>query len=96
MNAPDPVPQPPPAPIPWYKSPVLVGILTAVSAQIIARVQSYWHINLAVFGIDASDLANWILDAVSAAAVAWAARSRIKSTAAPVTFKKPPAPPPAA
>lgn len=92
MNSPQPVPQPA-TPIVWYKSPVLVGLLTAASAQVISRVQSKYHVDLAVFGINATDLANWVLDAVSAAAVGWAARSRIKSTAAPVTFTKPPDPP---
>lgn len=93
MSTPDPAPAPQPQPTVWYKSPVLVGLLTAASAQIIARVQSKYHVDLAVFGINANDLANWILDAASGVAVAWAARSRIKSTAAPITFTKPPAPP---
>lgn len=95
MNATPEQAQPAPpaqAPIPWYKSPVLVGIATAAAAQLIARVQSKFHVDLAIYGINANDLANWALDTVSGVAIAVATRSRLTSTVAPVTFRKPPSP----
>ncbi len=83
-------PQPPAAaPIPFWKSPVLVGIATAAAAQVIARVQSKFHVDLSVYGVNANDLANYALDLVSGLAVTWAAHARATSTIAPVTFMKP-------
>jgi hypothetical protein len=86
----------PTAPIPWYQSRILVGILTAVCTQVLARVQAKFHVDLSVFGINANDLASWVLDAVSAIAIAVAAHARVTKPIPPVTFSKPPqAPPPA-
>lgn len=79
----------PPAAIPWYRSTVLVGILTAVCTQVIARVQAKYHVDLAVFGINANDLAGWVLDGISAAAVAWAAHGRVTQKASPQVTLKP-------
>jgi hypothetical protein len=96
MNSPDPTPPPALPPTPWYRSPVLVGIATAVSAQIIRRVQNKYHVDLAVFGINATDLASYALDTISAIGVSAAAYFRATSKIAPVTLTKPKAPPPPA
>jgi hypothetical protein len=91
MNSPDPAPTPtPPATIPWWKSNVLRALLTILLTQVIARVQSHYKVDFAVFGITITDAVNWTMDIISAAAVAWAAQSRITKPMPAVTFRKPP------
>jgi hypothetical protein len=65
-----------PAAIPWYKSQVLRGIVLAILTQVIARIQSYYHIDMTVFGLSADNVTGWTLDVISAAAAAWAIRAR--------------------
>lgn len=93
MNSPDPVPPT----LPWYRSPVLKGILIAVCAQVLLKVQRKWGIDLSQYGIDATALAEWVLNIVAGAALTWAAHSRITSPIQPVTLRKqPPDPSPPA
>lgn len=69
---------------PWYKSQILQGILVAVITQLVA------HSNLA--GIVTSDqvagVVNWILEGISAAAAAYAARARIVGPVHPIAGTK--------
>lgn len=63
--------------IPWYRSAVLQGILTALAAQLLARVKAKYHLDFAVYGVTADAAAQWALDAISAAAIAYAAHGRV-------------------
>lgn len=67
----------PPAAIPWYKSAVLRGILVCVIAQIGARVKAKYHIDFEMYGVTADSAAQWVLDTLSAAAIAYAAHGRV-------------------
>lgn len=74
--------------IPWYKSAVLRGLLIAVSTQVIDKVQAHYHMNLSIFGLDAQDIADWVLDVISAAAAAYAVHGRVSKPAPTVTLTK--------
>lgn len=87
MNTPTPVP-PPPAAIPWYRSHVLQGILVAVIAQGLLRLKTQFGIDLTLSGIDANSAANWIIDGISAAALAYATRARVSKPMPAVTANK--------
>jgi hypothetical protein len=93
-----------PVAIPWYKSAVLRGILIAVLTQVLDKVQIRYHMNLSVFGLNAQDVADWAMDAITAAAVGYAAHGRVTKPSPVVTLTKakadtinvqppPPAPP---
>lgn len=91
----DPTPAAPPDQIPWYRSKIIVGVVTAVVAQIAARVQSKYHIDFTVYGITADQLTAMALDGVSAIGAALALHGRATQKAAPaITLTKPSAPPP--
>lgn len=80
--------------IPWYRSKILVGVLTAIAAQVLSRVQAKYHVDASVYGINANDLATWALDAISALGAGLAVHGRATQKAAPaITLTKPPAPP---
>lgn len=91
MNTPDPTQQ---QPIPFYRSAVLRGLLAAVFSQVLARVAAQYHINFALFGVDANSLASWTLDAISGIAIYYAAHARVTKPLPPVTFTKPKDPTP--
>lgn len=74
----------PPAAMPWYRSQILQGILTAIIAQLLARLTAKYHIDFSALGITANGAAQWVLDAVSAGAIAYAAHGRITQKAAPL------------
>lgn len=81
MNSPDPVPQ---TPIPWYKSQILLAILTAVVAQGLLRLKTQFHLDLTLYGVDANGAANWLMDIISAAAMAWAYHARVAKPLPPI------------
>jgi hypothetical protein len=85
MNSPDPVP---PAVIPWYKSTILRGILIAFATQLIDKIQIRYHMNLSLFGLNAQDVADWAMDAISAGAMAWAVKGRVVGPVPPVALNK--------
>lgn len=90
MNTPVPVSAP--APIPWYRSAVLQGLLVAAATQVLLKIKNQYNIDLSVYGIDASSLASWVLNIISAAALTYAAHGRIAKPLPPVTFRKTPPP----
>ena len=69
---------------PWYKSQILQGIIVAVVAQVIA------HSGLA--GLITPDqgvaVVNWILEGLSAAGAAYAARARVVGPVHPIAGTK--------
>lgn len=81
MNTPAPVV----VAIPWYKSQVLQGLLIAVVSQGILRIKQQFGIDLTIYGIDANSGAAWLLDVISALAIAYSARARIASPLPQVT-----------
>lgn len=78
-----------PAAMPWYRSKIIVAILTAVATQILARVKAKYHIDLTVFGVTADELVEGALDAITALAVTYATHARVTQKAAPqITLTK--------
>lgn len=91
MNSPspsDPTANAAPAAIPWYKSHILQGILTVVVTQVIAKVASLYHIDFAVLGLDVNSIVEWLMNIISAAAVAYATHARVTKPIPPVTLTK--------
>lgn len=88
MNTPDPVPPPTPAAIAWYRSHILQGILTVVVSQVIAKVTAQYHIDFAVLGLDVNSVVEWLMNIISAAAVAYATHARVTKPIPPVTLTK--------
>lgn len=85
----DSTPVDPSAAIPWYRSAVLKGILVLICTQILDRVQKKYQLNLSVFGLDANDLADWILEyVVTPAAGAYIVHARVTKPSPPVTLTK--------
>ena len=83
MNTPIPVQS-----IPWYRSAVLQGLLTVVVSQSVARLQSHYHIDFSIMDVSVTDVVNWLMDMISAAALAYAAHGRIAKPTPPVTLTK--------
>lgn len=77
-----------PVAIPWYKSAVLKGILIAVITQLIDKIQIHYHMNLSLFGLNPQDIADWAMDAISAAAMGYAVHGRVTKPAPVVTLTK--------
>jgi len=77
-----------PVAIPWYKSAVLKGIIIAVLTQVLDKIQIRYHMNLSVFGLDAQVIADWAMDAISAAAMGYAAHARVVKPSPVVTLTK--------
>jgi hypothetical protein len=88
MNTPAPIPTPVAPAIPWYKSPVLQGLVAIVISQAIAKAQAKWGLNLSAYGIDASGATQWTMNLISVAAVAYATHSHVTSPPAIVTLTK--------
>ena len=88
MNSPDPVPATPPAVIPWYKSAVLRGIIAAVVPQLLTRAHKQFGLDLSLFGVDANMATDWIMDVISAAALAYATKARISKPLPAVALTK--------
>ena len=80
MNSPDPLE---PVAIPWYKSKILQGILTGIVAQIVARLQSVYHIDITVWGLDVPSLVQWLMDLITAGAIAYTTHARVTQKSAP-------------
>jgi hypothetical protein len=74
-------PDPAPAAIPWYESNILRGIVTGLVAQVLARLQSRFGMHL-IPGLD-TELVNWIMDAITAGAIAYTTRARVIQKVAP-------------
>jgi hypothetical protein len=72
--------------IPWYRSHILQGILTVVVTQLIAKITALWHINFALFGLDVNSIVEWLMNIISAAAVAYATHARATKPIPPITF----------
>lgn len=91
MNSPimpDPITNAAPVAIPWYKSHILQGILTVVVTQLIAKVTSLYHIDFAVLGLDVNSIVEWLMNIISAAAVAYATHARVTKPIPLVTLTK--------
>lgn len=84
----DPIALDPTQAIPWYKSRVLVGLVTIVVSQVVDQVQKHYKINLGAFGISINDLVDYILDGVGVAAASWVAHARVTKPSPPVTLTK--------
>jgi hypothetical protein len=74
-----------PASVPWYKSAVLRGLIVIVISQGLRIIKDRYHIDLTLSGISADGIATWLLDIVSAVAVAYAAHGRISKPNPPIT-----------
>jgi hypothetical protein len=72
--------------IPWYKSRILQGILTIVVTQLIAKITGMWHIDFAVLGLDVNSIVEWLMNIISAAAVAYATHARATKPIPPITL----------
>jgi hypothetical protein len=77
-----------PVAIPWYKSAVLRGILIAVLTQVLDKIQIRYHMNLSLFGLNAQDIADWVMDGISGAAITYAAHARVVKPSPVVTTTK--------
>lgn len=80
-----------PAAIPWYKSAVFRGFLTAFFTQVIARIAAKYHIDIGVlasFGINVDFLVQLTLDGLSTAAGAYALHGRAVKTLPAITLTK--------
>jgi hypothetical protein len=66
-----------PAAIPWYRSRILQGLLIAALVQGLGILKRQYHIDLSIYGLDANSIASWLMDALSAAAIAYAAHARV-------------------
>lgn len=75
--------EPMPAAIPWYKSTVLRGVLTIVVTQIVNYLQGHFHIDAQVLGLSVNDVVGWMMDVISAGALAYMTHGRITQKAAP-------------
>jgi hypothetical protein len=72
-----------PTAIPWYQSKIMRGIVIGFALQIINKVQTKFQVDVSAFGFSANELAQYVLDLFTAAAVAYTAKARIKQEAAP-------------
>lgn len=73
-----------PAAIPWYNSVVLRGIVTIVVTQIVSRLQQQYHIDTTVLGFGVNDIVSWIMDVISAGALAYMTHGRVVQKSSPV------------
>jgi hypothetical protein len=73
-----------PSAIPWYNSTVLRGILTIVVTQAVSRVQAQYHIDFTVLGLGVNEIVAWIMDVISAAALAYMAHGRVTQKASSI------------
>lgn len=64
-----------PVALPWYRSRILQGLLTIVVSQLVARIQTQFHIDF--MGMSVTDIVNWLMDAITAGAVYWATHARL-------------------
>lgn len=63
--------------LPWYKSRILRGLLTIVVTQLIAKITAQYHINFAILGLDINSIVEWLMNLISAGAVAYATHARV-------------------
>lgn len=83
MNTPDPVSTPAPAAIPWYNSTVFRGILTIIVTQLVNGAQAKYHFDAQLLGLGINDIVAWIMDGISAGALAYMAHGRVTQKTAP-------------
>lgn len=72
-----------PVAIPWYKSTVLRGILTIIVTQIVGKLQTQYHFDTTVAGLGVNDIVSWVMDGISAGALAYMTHGRVTQRAAP-------------
>ena len=70
--------------IPWYKSAVLRGILIATVSQVLLRIKTKFNLDLSAYGVDANSATELLLEAISAASLAYAAHGRIAKPNPPI------------
>ena len=73
----------PPAAMPWYRSTVLRGVLTILVTQILSKVQAQYHIDSSVLGLNVTDMVSWLMDLISAGALAYMTHGRVTQKATP-------------
>lgn len=66
----------PPTAIPWYKADVIRGLLAILVSQLMARIAAQYHINFALFGLNADVVVQWIMDGLSTVALGYTAHAR--------------------
>lgn len=72
-----------PAAIPWWKSTVFRGILTIVVTQVISKAQAQYHFDATVLGLGVNEVVGWIMDLISAGALAYMGHGRATATSLP-------------
>ena len=72
-----------PAAIPWYRSTVFRGILTIVVTQAINKSQAEFHFDATVLGLGVNEVVGWIMDLISAGALAYMGHGRATATSLP-------------
>jgi hypothetical protein len=72
--------------IPWYKSRILQALLTVVVTQVAAKISAQYHIDFVVLGLDANSVVQWLMDVISAGAVAYATHARVAKPTPPITL----------
>jgi len=73
-----------PAAAPWYKSKILQGILTIVVTQLIGKLQTLYHFDTTLLGFGINDIVAWLMDLISAAALAYTTHARVTQKTVPV------------
>lgn len=72
-----------PAAIPWYKSTILRGVLTIVVTQVLAHAQAQFHFDAQVMGLNVNDVVGYIMDLISAGALAYMTHGRVTQKSTP-------------
>jgi len=89
MNSPDPVADSAPAAMPWYRSKIVVGLVTVVVTQLVDHIQQRYHTNIGVLGFTINDIVSAVCDALGAASAYLILHSRVTQKAAPqITLTK--------
>ena len=78
--------------VPFYKSAVLRGLLVLAATWVLAQVKQHYKLDPAIFGVNADGVADLVLNAIAAGAVAYAAHGRLFKPNPPLTLKKQPSP----
>lgn len=72
-----------PTAIPWYRSTVLRGVLTIIVTQTLNHAQALYHFDTQVLGLGVNAIVEWIMDLISAGALAYMTHGRITQKSAP-------------
>lgn len=65
--------------IAWYKSRIMVGVLTIVVTQVIKRVQAKYTVDFSIWGTAVPDIVGGIMDGISSIAAYLALHARTSS-----------------